>query len=90
MSAFETATKFFHAGESLVGWDGCKGYVADGASFTGQCEPLADVTTVEGYCEWMKGLGLGPIKGCTYEINGSSYDEDPRRVETDVLEPTNP
>merc|ERR1719453_1815957 len=26
----------------------------------------------------------------TDEVYGSSYDEDPRRVETDVLEPTNP
>ena len=23
----------------------------------------------------MKGLGEGPLKGCVYEINGSSYDE---------------
>jgi hypothetical protein len=51
MAAFENATKFFHACESLEGWDGCKQYVADGATFTGQCEPPADVTTVEGYCE---------------------------------------
>jgi len=75
MSAFETATKFFHACESLEGWEGCREYVADGAPFTGQCEPLADIATVETYCEWIKGLGEGPIKGCTYVINGSSYDE---------------
>ncbi len=23
----------------------------------------------------MKGLGEGPLKGCAYQINGSSYDE---------------
>ena len=29
MSAFENATKFyFHAGETLKGWEGCKPYVA--------------------------------------------------------------
>jgi hypothetical protein len=75
MSEFENATKFFHACESLEGWDGCKEYVADGATFTAQCEALEGVDTVEAYCEWMKGLGLGPLKGCSYEINGSSYDE---------------
>jgi hypothetical protein len=75
MSAFETATKFFHACESLQGWDGCKDCVAEGASFTAQCEPLMDIKTVEQYCEWMKGLGNGPLKGCVYRVHSSSYDE---------------
>ncbi len=75
MSAFETATKFFHACESLEGWEGCKDYVAAGAPFSAQCEPLVDVQTVEAYCEWMAGLGKGPLEGCVYEIHSSSYDE---------------
>lgn len=75
MSAFETAAKFFHACEASKGWEGCKDYVADGAAFTAQCEPLVDIRTVEDYCEWMAGLGNGPLKGWSYEINGSSYDE---------------
>ena len=68
MTAFNTATSFFHACESLKGWDGCKEYVADGASFTAQCEPLVDVKTVEAYCEWMAGLGQGPLAGCSYDL----------------------
>ena len=75
MSAFETATKFFHACESSEGWEGCKAYVANGATFTGQCEPLEGIDTVEAYCEWVKDLCGGPIKGCTYVINGSAYDD---------------
>lgn len=75
MLAFKNPTKFFHACESLKGCDGCKEYDADGATFTGQCEALEGVDTVEAYCEWMQGLRLGPLKGCSYEINGSSYDE---------------
>ena len=75
MSAFDTATKFFHACESLEGWEGCKDYVADGASFSAQCEPLVDISTVEAYCGWVAGLGSGPLKGCVYEIHSSSYDE---------------
>ena len=46
MSAFENATRFFHARESLEGWDGCKDYVEPGAAFEAQCEPLTDVTSV--------------------------------------------
>ena len=75
MSAFETATKFVHACESLEGWEGCKGYVADGAAFTAQSEPLVDIQSVAASCEWMAGIGNGPLKGCVYEIHGSSYDE---------------
>lgn len=62
MSAFETATKFFHACESLESWDGCKDYVAAGTPFSAQCEPLVDIHTVEAYCEWMADLGNGPLK----------------------------
>ncbi len=78
MSAFENATKFFHACESLEGWEGCKQYVAEGAGFGGQCEALADISTLEAYTEWMAGLGKGPLVGCSYVINGSGWDEENR------------
>ena len=74
MSAFENATKFFHACENLQGWSGCKEFVAPGASFAAQCEPLVDVKSVEDYCDWMAGLGNGPLKGCGYRLNASSFD----------------
>ena len=75
MSKFETAAKYFHACESLQGWWGCKGYVAGGARFSAQSEPLIDIGTIEEYCEWMAGLGRGPLKGCSYELHCSAYDE---------------
>ena len=75
MNAFENATKFFHACENSQGWSGCKEFVAPGASFVAQCEPLVDVKSVEGYCDWMAGLGNGPLKGCAYKLNASSFDE---------------
>ncbi|MYA30936.1 MAG: hypothetical protein F4Y31_06845 [Gammaproteobacteria bacterium] len=78
MNPFETATKFFHACESLEGWEGCRQYVADNAQFAAQSEPLVDVTTVEDYCEWMAGLGRGPLEGCSYDLKASSYDESTR------------
>ncbi len=78
MSAFENATRFFHACEGLQGWAGRREYVADGATFSAQSEPLVDVDSVEGYCEWMAGLGKGPLEGCGYTIQSSAWDEDNR------------
>ncbi len=78
MAAMQTALDFFHACEGLKGWEGCKQYVAEGADFVAQCEPLVDIDTVEGYCEWMAGLGQGPLAGCSYEIHASAWDESNR------------
>ena len=75
MTAFENAQKFFNACEAGKGWAGCKSLVADGAGFEAQSEPLADVKTVEAYCEWMAGLASGPLKGCSYTVHSSSYDD---------------
>lgn len=75
MSAFETATKFFHACETLQGWEGRKEFVAPNATFYAQCEPLTDTRSVEAYCEWVAGLGKGPLKGCSYTLHSASYDE---------------
>jgi hypothetical protein len=78
MSAFDIAKGFFEACDSAAGWDGCKQYVANGASFVAQSEPLVDVTTVEAYCEWSKGFGTVTAPGATYELHSSSYDEKTR------------
>lgn len=75
MSAFENASSFFHACETLEGWEGCRKYVAPGATFTAQCEPLADVKTVQDYTEWMAGVGKGPLQGCSYHLHTSAWDE---------------
>lgn len=78
MSAFETATNFFHACEGLKGWEGCKQYVAPAAKFTAQSEPLVGIDTVEGYAEWMAGLGINLMPGCSYDLHSSAYDESTR------------
>ena len=78
MSAFETATNFFHACEGLDGWEGCQQYVAAEAKFNAQSEPLVDIDTVEGYTEWMAGLGNNLMPGCGYDLHASSYDESTR------------
>ena len=75
MSHFQTATDLFHACETLKGWEGCKEFVADEALFTAQCERLTEIATVQEYCEWMAAVGNGPLKGCSYKLHSSSYDE---------------
>jgi len=75
MTAFETASKFFAACEAPQGWEGCKEYVADGASFTAQSEPLAEINTIEAYCDWMAAIGKITAPGASYDLHSASYDE---------------
>ncbi len=75
MTPFEVATNFFHLCESLKGWEGCKQFVAKDASFSAQCEPLVDISTVEVYCDWMASFGKITTPGATYNLHTSSYDE---------------
>ena len=76
MSALTNASAFFHACESLKGWDECKQYVADDAGFSAQSEPLVDVSTVKDYVDWMTGFGNVTAAGCNYELHSSSYDNE--------------
>ena len=76
MSAFENAKKFYEACDSAAGWEGCKDVVADGAPFSAQAEAIADITTVEGYTEWAKGLGTVIAPGASYTLHSSSWDQD--------------
>ena len=56
MSMTTTAKAFFEACEAGLGWQGCKPYCHPDASFSAQAEPLADIKTLAGYCDWMQGL----------------------------------
>lgn len=75
MSKFDVATSFFHACEGLKGSRACHRFLCDDAVFVAQCEAIADIKSVVGYCDWMKANGEGPLVGCRYEINASCYDE---------------
>jgi len=75
MNSFENAEAFFHNCESGKGWDACKSYVAEGAKFIAQSEPLIEVKDVKTYVEWMAGLATITMPGCSYEIHSSAFDE---------------
>ena len=73
------ARDFFEACETGKGWEGCKEYCQDGASFSCQADALAEVTTVEGYAEWMKGL-LTITPDGHYELKSFATDAESGRV----------
>lgn len=75
MTLEQTARAFFEACETGGGWEACKGYCQDGASFACQADALAETTTLEGYAEWMKGL-LGPIPDGRYEMTAFAVDAE--------------
>ncbi|MBT6096666.1 MAG: nuclear transport factor 2 family protein [Rhodospirillaceae bacterium] len=68
------AHDFFDACETGKGWDGCKDYCQDNATFSCQADALAEVTTLAGYADWMQGL-LGPIPDGHYEMKAFASDQ---------------
>ncbi len=76
MSKMDVAEAFFHACEGLEGREGCQPFMADGATFSAQSEPIANIDKLADYCDWMAGLGSGALKGCSYEIHNAAFDEE--------------
>ncbi|MFN3845352.1 MAG: nuclear transport factor 2 family protein [Paracoccaceae bacterium] len=73
MTDTKTAQKFFEACETGAGWDGCKAFCTENATFSCQSDALAGVTTLAGYADWMKGL-LTPIPDGHYELKAFAAD----------------
>jgi predicted ester cyclase len=71
----ETAKQFFVTCETGKGWESCKEYCHPSASFSAQAAALAEITTLEAYTEWVKGL-LTPIPDSRYELQSFAVDED--------------
>ena len=81
MSAFENATRVFHACESSEGWEGCRQYVEPGVAFEAQAGPLAEFDTVEDYAEWMADVPSWMPDG-RYDLHTSAWDEENRAAMT--------
>ncbi len=73
MTITDTAMDFFDTIESGRGWDACKGWCHAEATFSGQCEPLVEVTTVEAYAAWMQWL-LQVAPDGRYELKAFATD----------------
>lgn len=78
MSAFETARRFFEACEEPLGWAGCASLCAADATFSAQSEPIADITTLRSYCDWMHAFGTVTAPGCSYTLHHCAWDADTR------------
>ena len=70
---------FFDACETGKGWDACQQWCKEGATFAAQADALADVTTVEGYTEWMAHLAPA-LPDMGYEMLGFAFDEERQTV----------
>jgi predicted ester cyclase len=75
----DNAAQFFDACESGGGWEGCRSYCHEEATFSAQADALAGVDTLEGYTEWMKGL-LTPVPGGSYELRSFAVDDERNHV----------
>ena len=70
----EPAKQFFEACETGKGWDACKAFCNPDATFSSQTNALSEISTLEGYCEWMKNL-FTPIPDGHYELKFFAADE---------------
>lgn len=75
----EQAAQFVDACDSGKGWAACQQYCHPDATFSAQAGALADVSTLESYTEWAKGL-LTPMPDARYELQSLAVDEGRQNV----------
>jgi predicted ester cyclase len=73
------AKEFFEACEVGKGWEVCKAYCTPDATFSAQAEPLAGVTTLAQYTDWMKGL-IGIMPNGSYAVKSFATDAERNNV----------
>jgi ketosteroid isomerase-like protein len=78
-SITETAKLFFEACETGKGWAGCSAYCAPDAGFAAQAEPLAEVTTLQQYCDWMQAI-TGILTDASYVVKSFATDTERNNV----------
>ena len=79
MSITDTARAFFDACEDGKGWEGCSAYCTPDATFSAQAEPLATISTLKDYTEWMKDL-LTVLTDGRYELVSFATDANRNNV----------
>ena len=75
MAIKKAALEFFDACETGKGWEVCKQWCTPDATFSAQTDALAEVTTLEGYTNWMQSMGA-PLPDARYEMLSFGVDED--------------
>ena len=75
----DIALEFFEACETGKGWEACKVYCTDNATFSSQTDALANINTLEAYTDWMTGL-LTILEDGNYEIKSFATDAERNTV----------
>lgn len=75
----KVARDFFEACETGKGWEGCKVYCHEAATFSSQTDALEGIETLEGYTEWMKGL-LTILEDGRYDLMSFATDTERNSV----------
>ena len=73
------ANSFFEACETGRGWDGCKDYCLEDASLSSHAEPLLEISTIQGYADWMQGV-CALMPDCDYDIKSLTVHEWSKHV----------
>ena len=71
----QQARSFFEACETGQGWEACQAYCHPNATFSSQTGALSDISTLEDYTEWMKGL-MGAVPDARYDLKFFEADGD--------------
>ena len=75
----ETALAFYHACESGAGWAGCAQFCHADAGFSAQAGAIAEMKTLEAYCDWMKGV-VTILPDAGYDLRAAGADEENQKV----------
>ena len=75
----QTAQGFFEACEAGKGWEARAAFCTPDASFSCQAEPLAEVTTLEAYADWMTGL-VSIMPDARYDLKSWAVDSEHNNV----------
>ena len=75
------AARFFELCETGQGWSVCQEFCHPDATFSAQAPALAEITTLEGYTDWLKGLYTF-VSDPTYEIHSFAVDAERNNVTT--------
>ena len=78
-SITSTARAFFDAVDTGQGWEACSAYCHPDATFEAQAEPLAEITTLADYAEWMKGM-MSVVPDGHYEMKSFATDLERQNV----------
>ena len=73
------AKQFFEACEAGKGWETCKAFCSQDATFSAQASPLNNIQTLALYTDWMRAI-CALFPDAHYELKSFAIDEDRRNV----------